>query len=340
MGAAEALSRCLLVVCFVSLTAGAVRAEEPFVWGPGDVDDTPAEGGETAPSGVLTPEEQTLQDLRARLEAGEAEAVAEEARALVRSLRGDTSVKKDALVLVADALRKAKDWRGAAGAYLQLRDAHDKAANAYLRYDAMAEVLRAAPEGVYGPMRKKAAGPDADPPTLDDDAVLEEALEMVAEGRLQKVKGMARGLGRARSPQDLVRGLAQVAEGFRQARAVAPGLPVEPERQAAKTADARMGHLTAAVGATLRAKEAAIQKAIAEKRVSNRHRKDAEACKAMCAELVRIEDAYQQALRPLGGPEWADRETMVSESRARRNRWEQSSSSFTIPESDLYDFGW
>jgi len=62
-----------------------------------------------------------------------------------------------------EALRKKGDWRRAMGAYVSLRDRFEKGCDEYVTYDAMAEILRGSPSGVY----QQGATGAADPATSE-----------------------------------------------------------------------------------------------------------------------------------------------------------------------------
>lgn len=287
-----------------------------------------AAGGPSEPLPLAPPADQRedphLEPLRRHYADGQWDRVIEGGGALIRNPSSEDS-KTEAMRLVAEAARKKGDWRLAAEGFVRLRDRFDKGSDPHIRYEAVAQVLRQSREGVYP------SAPGAGPPTLADDAALEKALLSLAEARAAKLGVQARAVAKARTPEEVAAAFAALADGFRRARAVAPALVPDAERQAADAADKRLGELMVNVAAALRVKQTELQKIPPSRTIPQAQRKEAEDLKAMCERRAGAEAAYQKALATVGGSEWPGREALRTQSEARQARYAAFAQGMVLP---------
>ncbi len=89
-------------------------------------------------------EAQKLSEIESAYSAGKYDQTIELAKPFLWTAR-DTHLKARAARAVADSLRKKKDWNRASSAYIMLRDRFKKGSDEYVRYHAMADILRASP---------------------------------------------------------------------------------------------------------------------------------------------------------------------------------------------------
>ncbi|MBM4019417.1 MAG: hypothetical protein FJ288_14030, partial [Planctomycetes bacterium] len=178
------MKRMLTILAVLGIAAGAASAAPA-----GGVTITPSNPAPAAPAGggvVITPsgpatpaapggseEAQKVAAIQALLTAGEFDKAAEQAGAYLRTARDDAA-KTEAMRILAEALRKKGDFRLAPAAYLRLRERFEKGSDDYVRYDGIAEVLKASPTGVYQPPGAPPVKPAPGAPavTLADDGAL------------------------------------------------------------------------------------------------------------------------------------------------------------------------
>ncbi len=321
----RAISAASLLVLIVA--ANSALGADPFVWGAGPT--APKTGDAAAPAGGAD-EKQKVSEMQTLFSEGKYDDVLKAGAALLRSAKGEDS-RTEACRLVAEATRKKGDWKAAVAAYSKLRDRYDKTSDDYARNDATAEVLRASPAGVYPPMAAAAAAAAAGggSKTLADDAGLAEALLHVAEGRAAKLKARIPAIKRARSPQEVVALYEPLAVELRQLRGIAPTLSPEAEQQAAAAAAERMAELGRQVIATLTAKQAEFQQAIADKRLTSSQKRDMEKYQGLCNELAKIESSFQAVLAKVGGS--ADNGRATADSADRQQAYKRLAPQFTPP---------
>ncbi|MBM4019416.1 MAG: hypothetical protein FJ288_14025 [Planctomycetes bacterium] len=310
------------IVLAAVLAAGPALAGAPFTWGPSETKPAVPSAGAAA----TADDRQKTADAEGLFDAGKYDEAIEAARVLQRGAK-DEAARTDATRLVAEALRRKGDWKAASAAYLKLRDRFEKGSDDYARYDAVSEVLRASPSGVYAPTAAAAGGK-----TLADDQVLADALVRVAEARIEKLKGRIPALKRARTPQEVVALFTALAEEFRQARAVAPMVSPEAEQQAAQAAAERLVELNKPILTGLTAKQTEFQTAITTRRLTANQRKEMETCKTACNELEKNEDAFLAALDNVGGAAgWAAGSQARSASTERKSAYTRMAPTFTPP---------
>jgi len=241
---------------------------------------------------------------------------------------------------MAEATRKKGDWKAAPAAYLKLRERYEKSSDEYARNDAIAEVLRVSPTGVYPPMAAAAAAAAAGgaSKTLADDATLAEALQRLAEARVEKLKGRIAAVKRGRSPQEVVALYEPLALEFRQLRAIAPGLAADAEQQAARAAGARLAELGKQAAAGLAARQAEFQQAAADRRLTTSQKRDMGKYQNLCNELAKVEESFQGALAKVGGS--ADTAAVRADSVDRQQNYSRLAPQFAVPADANTDMGW
>ncbi len=133
------LMSALVLLASVSAERGAVAA------GRGIVNSTKT----TEPAPDNADEQQKVSAIKAAYAAGKYDEVIAAATTFQRITKDD-KLRAEAGRVVADSLRKKKDWKRACSAYIMLRDRFPKGSDEYFKYHAMAEILRVSPRGVYG----------------------------------------------------------------------------------------------------------------------------------------------------------------------------------------------
>jgi hypothetical protein len=211
----------------------------------------------------------------------------------------DQAAKTEAMVLLADALRKKADWTAAAKAYADLKDRFEKGADSAIRYEATAEVVQACHDGVYPPLASSSTpGGSAKPLTVADDDALARALAHLGEARARKLDTRAEGLKRAATPQEAATLFAEIIEGYRQAHVLAPSLPRTHELEAAKAAGLRLESLSDEALPKLRARMTELQETIGQRAtVNNQQKKELADCEARCIAMAESEDAFRETLK-------------------------------------------
>lgn len=206
----------------------------------------------------------------------------------------------------------------------------------YLKYDALVQILKASPKGVWTPPGTPPSTAQP-PPTLADDAVLAKALTHMADTRADRLRLRIPPLKRARSPKEVAALFAPLAEGFRQARVLSEGMSAEPERAAARAAGIRMAGLGATATASLQGKLDAYQAAYRTGKLTLKQRDEIETYRRLCTELAQAEASFQKALAKLGGLSGlAEGERLKSDSIERQRAYERLAESFQAPRVD----GW
>jgi hypothetical protein len=244
----------------------------------------------------------------------------------------DEEARTDAYLVMADATRKKADWRNAPAAYQRVRDRYEKGSDKFLKYDAVAAVLRSSPTGVY-----RAPGtppkPEAEQKTLADDAVLDEAVALMISGKMEKLKTRAAALKRAQSPQDLVKMFEPMGDECRQATIVAPKADLSQGREAATIAGTRMQELSSQVVATLRTKLQGYQpKMESPWSFTNKEKKAIGDYATLCRGLAVNEKGFQeQVTKMAGGGAWPEGDRIRRESESRRTSYERLAEEFVVP---------
>ena len=315
----------LAVMALVALllTAPLARAESPFVIGPADAAKAAKPAGDAAP---VADEATEVARIKAMFDAGTYDQVIEGAKGFLRNGR-DEKLKIEVTRLVADSMRKKGDWKLAPSVYLRLRDRFEKGADEYVRSDAIAEIVRISPAGVYPPCAAAAAGR-----TLVDDGFLAECLKRVAEVRMERVKPRLQAIKQGRTVQEVLTAFAAVADECRQARVLAAEISPDTEREAAAIASARLAELHRQAIAMLEAKKADFDTAIKTRRLDQMQRKEMERLQATCKELAKAEEAFQAGMGKMSGTDgWAEGGKLISDSTARRTAYETLATALTPP---------
>jgi len=294
----------------------------------------------TAPATQAASDGDKVTAMESLLAAGKFNEVTLEAIAFLRGT-GSDSAKTGVAWLLAESLRKKGDWAVAQEAYRKLRDRFDKKDDLYLKYDAIHQILKSSPDGVWNPEGTAAA--TAEPPaarTLADDAVLAEALTHMANTRAERLKSRTAPLNNARTPKEVVTLFMPLAEEFRQARVLSARMSAEPERFAGQAAGRRMADLGRRATASLQSKLDAYQAAYRAGKLTLKQREEIEACRGLCLELAATEEAFQKELAKLGGLSGlAEGERLRSDSIDRQRAYEKLAAAFLAPAWDPFGGG-
>jgi tetratricopeptide (TPR) repeat protein len=340
----------VLAVLAAASIAMPCAAQSPGKRAPGAIAPAAA-GGVTitpsAPAAVGNVEEgQKVAEIQAVLAAGEFDKAIEAANVFLRTARDETS-KTEALRTLAEAYRKKGDWRQAAPAYQRLRDRFEKGSENWMKYDGIAEILRASPAGVYQPAgvtpAKAPAAPAAGGQTLSDDAALAEALTRLAGYRSSRLKTRVATITRATTPQLVVAAFAPVAEEARQVFVLSADAPPDGPREVCTAAGNRLQTLGTQIIASLKNKLDKLQPKMVpySGAITNQDKADIKSTQAACKELVEAESKFQQALMTAGGRgDWPDQDRLRKESADRRSSYEQLGNQFIIPPSLHYGYGY
>jgi hypothetical protein len=298
----------------------------------------------SAPSGPADAEEaRKVAEMQAALTAGEFDKAVEQANAYLKAAR-DESGKTEAVRVLAEALRKKGDWKQAPAAHLRLRERFEKNSEDWVRYDAIAEILRASPAGVYQPAgtpASKAAAPGSAPATLADDNALAEALARQASGRAGKLKTRIPGIVRATTPQLVMAAFAPVVEEAKMVFAVSADAPPDAAREVGAAAGNRLQSLGNQIIPALNAKLEKYQtKMNAPWSFTNQEKADIKNTQAACKEMASCENQFQQALFIMNGKgDWPDANRLRTESGDRGTSYEELGKKFYVPRY-YTSFGW
>jgi len=302
----------ILSAALVALAFGSAMAADPAPLAPA------AKPGDAAGAAAppVVDERQKLLESGALMIQGKYDEAIEAAKGLVRNAK-EEATRTDAARVVAESLRKKGEWRTAAAAYMKLRDRYEKGSDNFVKNEAISEILTASPAGLYPPLEAAAAksAPSGDAASastsaatatpakpaanLADDDYLARAIACLAAARIEKLKGRASAIKRARTPQEAEALFAALAEELRQAQSLASSGSGEAEKTVADAANARLADLGKQIAATLNAKLAEFQAAIRSRSLTLTQRKEMETYQTACTELAKNEAAYQAATAKL-----------------------------------------
>jgi hypothetical protein len=271
--------------------------------------------GSDAPPAAKDTAAERVAGLQAALEAGRLDEVVAGAASVLRGVR-DEGLKTEATRLLAEALRRKGDWRPAAKAYKDLAARFEKGSDAAVRHEAVAEVLEAAPQGLYHALQgDKDFGP---PKTLADEAVLAAALDKLAEQRAAKLAARVAAMRVARTPPDVVSIFEELAAAYREIRAISPGFPYDAERRAAQAAAERLETIGRDLQPKVRAKIVEADREVAQRgTVTSAQREEFEEYHATCAKMAEAEEAFRRTLQTVGGAGWPERGRLGLQSAGR-----------------------
>jgi len=308
-----------VLVLSVSVALGA-DAVDPGFAAPAD---SASEGAE---------ERETLSQIESAYAGGRYDEAIETAKTFLRTAK-DSQLKAQAARVVADSLRKKKDWKRACSAYIMLRDRYKKGSDEHVKYHAMADILRASPTGVYG----QAVTEDGEPnpnrgPTLDDDAAVVEAMARLAAVRAEKVKARIRFIKGAKTAQEVIERFVPVTVELHRLRVLWPAMPPDLEREAAQTAGMRMARIGGQIVANLKSKQAAFDAAKKAKRFTTGIRKEMLACRGVCNEMAQAEQSLAAGMDRLAGTAgWPEGDQLKADCTARRETYEALALAFEPP---------
>jgi hypothetical protein len=297
-------------------------------------------GAPSAPAAGDSDETRKVAEIQVVLAAKEFDKAIEQANAFLKTAK-DAGAKTEALRILAEALRKKGDWKQAAVAYLRLRDSCEKNSDDWVTYDAIAEILRASPAGVYQPAGAiapkppgtPAASSDPPPAKLSDDNALAEALARLAGFRAGRLKSRIATVTRPTTPQLVVAALEQVAEEAKQVFTLSADAPADSAHGVCSAAGGRMQTLGGQIISTLKAKIDKYQpKMNSPWSFTNQEKLDIKSTQAACKELAQCEDKFQQTLPLMAGKgDWPEGEKLRKESAERRASYEQLGKQYIVP---------
>ena len=295
----------------------------------------------TAGADTMNAEDQAkVAELEAHLVAGEFDKVIEGAKILLANTQGEAA-KNAAMRLTADAFRKKSDWRQTLAAYQKLRERYKDGSDDWVRTDAIVEIFKASPTGVYqpagAPVPKAAAG---DPPrTLADDAALEEALARLAGFRAKGLKSRVTTVRRGRSPQEVAVAFKPLAETARQLFVISKDAPADSAHEVAAAAGGRLKELGDPMIAQLQTKrERLAPKIEAPWNLTNQDKADMNATVAVCKEMGAAEASYQASLMLMGN--WPDGADLRTQSSVRQAAYEQMAVKLKPPDYRGFGYGY
>ena len=336
MDAAGKLLPGALAACLAALlTCAGVQpssAASPFVGDVAGEDGAAAHAAATKPAGPSPEEQKTARDIEAAFTSGDYDKAIGLAKDFVRNAESE-SLKTKAARLVAKSQRKKKEWVLAQGAYFSLRDRYEKGSDQYIRAGAVAEILRASPEGVYHPLATANGGEGAK--TLDDDALLEEAMACLARNRAKRVELRLPRIRRARTAQEVLQRFLPLAEEIRQLRVIWPEMSPSLERAAVQTAAMRLGPLSEKALAALSEKDAYYKAMLKKRGVNSSRQSEMLQYKAMCENMAAVEESFLGAMDQLAGTsDWPEGQTLRQGSDKRRDAYVKLAEALTPPKRD------
>jgi len=277
-------------------------------------------------------EQEQLREIESAYGAGKYDGAIDAAKTFLRNAK-DSNLTAEAARIVADSLRKKKDWKRACSAYIMLRDRFKKGSDAYVGYHAMADILRASPAGVYGVAVTADGEPDPNPgPTLDDDTAVSKAMARLAAARAEKLKVHIRLIKGARTAQEVIQRFAPLTVEFRQLRVLWPDMPPDLERQTVQAAAMRMARIGAGVVATLKSKQAAFEAAEKSKRLTSSLRKEMVRCQGVCNEMAEAEGSLAAGMDLLAGMAgWSEGRQLKADCVTRRETYQTLVEEFEPP---------
>jgi len=266
------------------------------------------------------------------LNEGDYDKAIETAKTFLRTAKDDT-LRAEAARVVADSLRKKKDWQRACLAYIMLRDRFAKGTDGYVRYQAMADILRASPMGVYGqaPAEEGQAKPDPGP-TLDADTAVAAAMSRLAATRAEKVKFRITLIKGARTAEEVIQRFTPVAVELRQLRVLWPEMPPDIEREAVQAAGMRMAQISNPIAGSLKSKQATFETAKKANRFTIGLRKEMLRCQGVSNDMAKAEESLTAGMDLLAGTAgWPEGDQLKSDSTARRQAFEALAKAFVPP---------
>jgi len=310
-----------IAVAAVTLSAGAAGPLD-------DVLGEKAAEAEPAETKGPSPEEQkTVREIEEAVGAGRYDEAIALAKTFVRNAESE-ALKTEATRLVAVAQRKKKDWDLAQAAYLTFRDRHAKGTDAYVRANAIVEVLRASRDGVYYPLVEQGDGRTAR--TLDDDAVLGEALACLARNRAERLQVRLAPLRRAGSVEELLKRFLPLAEDLRHVRLIWPEGSRTLDRAAIQTAAMRLEALSAPALAALKEKAAEFQALQRTRRLNTSQQSEMKRYRGMAEGMAAAEHSFLEAVHRLGGTaDWPEGLKLTQEVSARRDAYAELAESLS-----------
>ena len=238
-----------------------------------------------------------VQAMKASLEAGKYPETIAAARAYLVGVR-DEFARNEAMRVLATALRKQGEWQAATKVYGDLKDRFEKGSAEFIEYEATAEVLAASPKGIYGPVAKLTPGGANDPPlTLADDRVLKDALAVIGRTRAEKLRVRLAAMRKSTSAPEIVAILAEVIEGYKAVRVLAPDFAAGAESDAADAANQALDRLEREGSANLRDKTNELEQTIAARHtIDNTQHKMLTDYQDICTKMAEAEQAFQDTL--------------------------------------------
>jgi tetratricopeptide (TPR) repeat protein len=238
----------------------------------------------------------------------------------------DVDAKLIASKAVAESLRKKGEWLKAVGAYTRLRECYPKNSDEWALNDAISEVLRASPKGVYG----AAADPAAK--NLSDDGVLNEAILRLAGSRMADLKPVAAALRRGRTAKELIATFRPAAETSRRLAGLAPDVSMVAPHECGAAAGERLKEIGAQLVPVLKNKYETVVRPKLHSPASFTNVDDQEmaAANIQCRELIEAEKEFQECLALVTGGSWPEGANLVVASKERQQNYEQLQKLFVV----------
>jgi len=239
-----------------------------------------------------------------------------------------------ALQAMAESMRKKGDWLLAQGAYQRLRGLYEKGSDEWVRYDAIAEVLKNAKNGVYAPgTTAPAPGSPEAARVLSDDAVLAEALARLAGNRLKGLKTRISLLRHAETPENVLAAVKPAAEEAKRIFNLSKDAPPEDARGVGKAAADRLKEIAGKIVPSLNARLNGYKsKMNSPWSFTNVEKQDIYDVSTRCKQMAESEKGFQDCLPLLAGPgAWADAERFKTDSAKRQAEYEKLAGEFVVP---------
>jgi hypothetical protein len=306
-----------------------LAAERPVKKGPESA--TPGASA-TATNAGVPDDQKRASELEVLLKDGKFDEAADGATKLLATTHDD-GVKTTASKVLAESLRKKGEWGRASGAYTKLRDCCGKTTDEWYLNDAIAEILRASPNGIYsGTALPAPADPAAK--TLSDDGTLKDAEVRLASLRMKALKPRAAAVRAARAPVDVMAALKPLMDEVRRIRTLSDAAAPEVPKELVAAAGARLAEVAAQVVPNLKAKYQVVRlKADRPWSYNNVEKKDILDTHAMCAAMADSEKAFQDCVDTAGDKNTAeDLKKLASASADRQQTYEQLSQQFIVQE--------
>jgi hypothetical protein len=299
----------------------------------------PAPAASSESAKVSVPEDQKIAlEVEARFKDGKYDEAIDEGLKLLATTK-DPDAKLTASKAVAESMRKKGDWSRAAGAYSRLRECYAKDSADWYLNDAMTEIMKASPKGIYSPGVSAPGGSDPAPKTLSDDGVLKESLSRLANIRMKALQGRETSLRSSNTPQRVVASLKPTSDDAKRIMGLTDNVSSTVPHEIGTVAGTRLKDLGATNIAGLKNKYQTQVRPVANRPwdITNVQKNDFANTAAQCKEMAEAEKTFQECLDTLtGSSDWPEGRKLAEDSRERAKNYEQLSTQFTVRDYPLY----